>query len=203
MKHIIYTQRVDLIQSYRERRDATDQNIPKFLKACGYLPIPIMNDVSVVDAFCDEVSADGFFLSGGNNLAAYGGDAPERDETEKRLIEYAIKKDIPLFGICRGMQFILYYFGTNLSNIENHVRKEHAINGVITRSKVNSFHGMGALKAEQPMEVLARADDGVVEAVQHTIYKIAGIMWHPERVAGFSREDIKMIRNFFEGGTLY
>ena len=202
MKHIVYTQRVDLIKDYGERRDAADQNIPEFLSACGYLPFPIMNIPSMVNDFCNAVSVEGIFLTGGNDLSAYGGNALERDNTEKFLMEYAIQNDIPLFGICRGMQFILHFFGSEMEKIRNHIKKEHAIHGRICRTAVNSYHGMGAQTVHAPLEILSKTDDGVVEAVQHSKYKIAGIMWHPERCNVFLEEDIFMIKNFFEKGRL-
>lgn len=200
MKKIIYTQRVEFVERYGERRDCCDQMIPKFLKACGLLPIPIMNCPDLADELLNTRFVDGIFFTGGNDLAAYGGNAPERDEMEKKLLEYALNNDIPLFGICRGMQFLLHYFGTKLRKVENHIRREHSIHGGWNRSAVNSFHGMGATIVKPPLKVLAYADDGIVEAVQHCERKIAGVMWHPERVVGFSSDDIIMIKRFYEGG---
>lgn len=36
MQTVIYTQRVEIVEGYGERRDCADQNIPKFLQVCGY-----------------------------------------------------------------------------------------------------------------------------------------------------------------------
>lgn len=201
MKKIVFTQRVDVIESYRERRDCADQNISKLLSACGFLPVPIMNNPALVKVFCDEVKLDGIFFSGGNDLSAYGGNAPERDETENALIEYAIQEGIPLFGICRGMQMIAVYFGSHLQKVENHIRVSHTVEGAISREAVNSFHGMGIKNVASPLVELAKSDDGVVEAIQHKDYRIAAIMWHPERVGDFLQEDISLITKFFNGGT--
>ena len=99
MKTIIYTQRVDIITSYNERRDCTDQMIPRFLRYCGYIPIPIPNVPELAKDILTEINPTGVFLSGGNSLVKYGGDAPERDETEKILVEFAIKNNLPVFGI--------------------------------------------------------------------------------------------------------
>ncbi len=166
------------------------------------MPVPIMNDETLAVAFCDMVKADGILFTGGNDLSAYGGNAPERDGTEEELLRYAMERDIPLLGICRGMQMIAYHFGSKLEKVDGHVRQEHKVYGRMGRERVNSYHGMGILEVKAPIEVLAQTEDGVIEAIRHTGYRIAGIMWHPERVKGFSKEDIEMVTRFYDKGEL-
>lgn len=202
MKKIIYTQRVEFIQSYGEHRDCCDQMIPLFLERCGFIPIPIMNCPDIVESFVQSVLANGIFFTGGNDLSKYGGDAPERDETERRLLKISIQKNIPLFGICRGMQFIMDYFGSSLEKVDGHVKMNHRVKGNIFRDRVNSYHKMGAFKVNRPLITLGKAEDGVIEAVQHEKYSMAGIMWHPEREKGFSQKDINIIKKFYEGGKI-
>ena len=202
MKKIVFTQRVEVIESYGERRDCADQHIADFLYACGVLPIPMPNNPELVKTYIEGVRPDGLFFSGGNDLAAYGGNAPERDETERKLIGCSENLGIPLFGICRGMQMITTYYGAKLDKIDGHIRTKHRISGMLSRDSVNSFHGMGVKEVQEPLIELARSDDGVVEAIQHKEYNIAAVMWHPERVAGFSRLDIDMVSRFYDGGKL-
>ncbi len=202
MKKIVYSQRVEIIESYGERRDCADQNIAYFLEKCGFLPVPVMNRPVMIENFCCEVGVDGVFLTGGNDLCTYGGNAPERDETERALIEYAIKNDIPVIGICRGMQVIADYFGASLEKVEGHVRTTHRITGKIERDSVNSYHGMAVKMLPASLDELARTEDGVIEALRHKTYHIAGIMWHPERVQGFDPADIEMISGFLNGGRI-
>lgn len=47
MKIVFYTQRVEIVADYAERRDCADQNIPRFIEACGYLPVPVPNIWSI------------------------------------------------------------------------------------------------------------------------------------------------------------
>ena len=115
---VVYTQRVEIVESYQERRDCADQNIPRFLEACGYLPVPVPNVISDLEMFVEAVSPAGILLTGGNSLNRYGGTAPERDKTDYRLIEIALRKNIPLYGFCRGMQSVLDYFGCELENVQ-------------------------------------------------------------------------------------
>ena len=43
MKKIIYTQRVEIVESYNERRDCADVEIAKLIWECGFLPVPVNN----------------------------------------------------------------------------------------------------------------------------------------------------------------
>lgn len=195
MNIVIYSQRVDVVASYGERRDCADQMIPKFLRQCGVIPMPIENVPESVEEILSTINPRGIFLSGGNDL----GSAPERDRTEKILLDWAIENDRPVFGICRGMQFIANYFGADLSAVDNHVRTRHKINGVINRNAVNSFHNFGLLDVPECFDVLCRADDHSIEAIRHKKFRIAAVGWHPEREAPFDADDIYMIKNFFSG----
>ncbi len=202
MKKILFTQRVDIVEKYDERRDCADQNVARLIIACGFLPFPIMNIPDMVIPFCEELKPDGILFTGGNDLASYGGDAPERDLTEQQLLKYALRNDIPIFGICRGMQMLADYYGIELEKVSNHIRTKHRISGVISRQVVNSYHGMGITVINEPLIEMARSEDGVIEAFKHRTKKVAAIMWHPERGANFELADIKLIVSFFEKGKI-
>ena len=197
MSIVLYTQRVEVVESYGERRDCADQNIPQFIKACGYLPIPIPNDLSVAQDIVLHLNPIGIVLSGGNSLEKYGGNAPERDMVEKELLKIALEKDIPVYGFCRGMQVIEDYFGAKLENIEGHVCVRHKIQGKIGEHLVNSYHNQACYQVPDQMEVLAVSQDGVIEAVQVKEKWILGTMWHPEREDVFCKEDIERTQKLF------
>ena len=86
--------------------------------------------------------------------------------------------------------------------MEGHIRVNHTISGRINRDAVNSFHEMGLKKVASPIIELSRSEDNVIEAIQHEEFKIAAVMWHPERVEGFSNADIDLVSNFYDGGKL-
>lgn len=199
MKKIIYTQRVELIKSYGERRDCADQRIAEFINACGFLPIPVPNKGELAEEIIAGIKPSGIVLTGGNSLAAYGGNAPERDAMDKALIELAIKNKIPLYGFCRGMQSVLDYFGNELINIEGHVAVRHIIQEDTKKYEVNSYHNQACihLKNNCGLSVTAQASDGVIEAVRHESLPIVGTMWHPERETHFSSEDMDRVKKLF------
>ncbi len=200
MDRVLYTQRVEIIESYKERRDCGDQMIPKFLQACGYLPIPTPNLPDVAERIVRDLGPVGIVFTGGNSLVKYGGQAPERDETEKKLLDIAIERKIPIYGFCRGMEVILDYFGCPLEEVKGHVALYHRIQGKLGQREVNSFHNQGCFEVTEPLEVLAFTEDGVIESVACKEKNIFATMWHPEREKEFSMEDIKRIQILFKKG---
>lgn len=192
MKRIVVTQRVEVVESIGERRDALSQEWPLLAEACGFLPLPLPNHLSTAAGMLAELEPEGILLTGGNDLAAYGGNAPERDAVEQYLIRQAVERKIPLLAVCRGTQMLLHCFGTPLRRIEGHVRVEHPLSNGDT---VNSFHGWGAAECRPPLEPLAWSEDGILEAVRHRDYPwICGIMWHPERYSPLRERDIQLIK---------
>ena len=197
MRLVLYTQRVEIVESYGERRDCADQNIPRYLQTCGCLPVPLPNIWEVAREMAQELDPAGIVLTGGNSLVKYGGDAPERDKMEKNLLEYAIRKQIPVYGFCRGMQMILDYFGCELEDVEGHISVRHEIKGKMGEQNVNSYHKQACRQVKEPLEVLAAAEDGIVEAVAVKRMPILATMWHPERELKFRESDILLIKDLF------
>lgn len=196
-KTVIYTQRVEVVESYQERRDCADQNIPLFLERCGYLPVPVSNVISDLEKFVDAIEPAGIVLTGGNSLVRYGGMAPERDETDHRLIAIALQKNIPLYGFCRGMQSVLHYFGCELETVEGHVAVRHLVDGEWGSMEVNSFHNQACKRLQEPLQAMAVTEDGVIEAAAYSEKNIIVTMWHPEREKPFREEDMQRVKHLF------
>lgn len=197
MNIVLYTQRVEIVKSYGERRDCVDQNIARFLMACGFIPVPVPNIKELALNMLKALNPTGIVFTGGNSLEKYGGDAPERDETERTMLGYAIEHGIPVYGFCRGMQMILDYFGCELSEVSGHVAVRHEIQGAMGTMDVNSFHNQGCLQSTTAIEVLAKTSDGVIEAAAVKGQKIMTTMWHPEREVPFKEQDIQFVQRLF------
>jgi len=175
--------------NYKEKRDALSHDWISFLEENEMIPILIPNRLKNVKQFLEKMEIDGLILSGGDNV----GDNLERDKTERELIKFSIKENIPLFGVCRGMQAINNFFGGKIreSNNKKHVGNHHKIkitnpNFVINNKiqDVNSFHNNIILEEElgEKLKKFAVADDdGTVEGFYHEELPIVGVMWHPER----------------------
>lgn len=193
MKPVLVSQRVEVLPDRNERRDALDQQLAVFLAACGFLAVPVPNQPSLVSSLFDIIQPAGVILSGGNDLAALGGDAPERDATEALLVDAAAASGIPVIGICRGMQFLIHRDGGELKQLTGHRAVRHQLSGTVNR-EVNSFHNWAITACGPEWRALSRAAEGSIEHAEHVSRRQTAIMWHPEREAGFLEEDIVLVR---------
>lgn len=188
MKTVAVSQRVDLYPDRNERRDALDQRLIDFLLAADALAIPVPNSLAAtgqLTAWLKIVNPSAIVLSGGNDI----GQAPERDLTEQFLLDYAQTNQLPVLGICRGMQMLGVWAGTQLEPVANHVRTRHHLIGNISEW-VNSYHTCRLTKCPEGFFVLAWSEDGTIEAIHHKEHSWEGWMWHPERENSFSQSDI-------------
>ncbi len=197
MKKIAITQRVSIAPEYGERRDCLDQAWPRFLATCGLMPLALPNVIEVALALCAGADVTGLVLTGGNDLAVLGGDAPERDAVENALLDLAEQRGLPVLGVCRGMQVIQQRCAITLRRIEGHVTRHQVIRVNGKPTEVNSYHHFAAFDSRPPLDVWAVAGDGVVKAIRHSAQPITGIMWHPERSAPFSPADVVLFRQVF------
>jgi N5-(cytidine 5'-diphosphoramidyl)-L-glutamine hydrolase len=200
VKIVAITQRVAVVPEYGERRDCLDQAWPRFIAACGLLPLPLPNVVDVALAMFARAEVAGLVLTGGNDLAAVGGDAPERDLTESALLDAAESRRLPVIGVCRGMQVIQQRYAVPLRRVHGHVMPRQSIDIEGQETEVNSYHNFGASESRLPLNTWAQARDGIVKAIRHSDKPMTGIMWHPERNTPFAERDIALFRDVFEVG---
>jgi gamma-glutamyl-gamma-aminobutyrate hydrolase PuuD len=189
VKTVLVSQRVDALPDRGERRDALDQRLLDWLAASDLLPVPVPNNLERLAALWEHLRPCAVILSGGNDLANYGGDAPERDAVERALLARALAEQIPLFALCRGAQLVLDAFGIPLERVVGHVGNRHQVSINGHTFSVTSYHQWGCRELRAPLQVLARSDDGVVEAFTHEHLPVMGIMWHPEREMPFAELD--------------
>src|SRR5690242_2964272 len=121
--------------------------------------MPVPNSAESTLMWLRHVKPEAVILSGGNDLVVTGGDAPERDATEMHLMEWACEEDLPLLGICRGMQMIATFNGASLEKQLRHAGGEHHLCGLLGGS-VPSHHKWCVTDTPANFEVLAQADDG-------------------------------------------
>lgn len=207
MKKIAITQRLIENESYIEIREALDINYCKLVQACGFLPIVLPYEVEFEQYF-RELEIDGVVLTGGNDLFSCNQNelSKKRDKFEKELLRYCIENDVPVFGMCRGMQLIAEYFGSSFKKVEDQVNVRHKliINDVskykvylAKLNQVNSFHNFGIDCLSDELQVSAYSEDGIIKAIEHKKYKIFGQMWHSERETTVNADESNLIKGFF------
>jgi putative glutamine amidotransferase len=167
-------------------------------------------------------SLDGLLLSGGSDLdPGYYGEEPElelgptlpeRDTFEMALVGLALRRGIPVFGICRGMQVLNVALGGTLyqdlpsqwdgdvlkhrqatpkwqPSHEVEVRADSYIAEVMGREvvKVNSYHHQGIKDLAEGLVATGHSTDGVIEAVEANDFSerwLLGVQWHAEAMRG-------------------
>ncbi len=198
----------------------------------GGIPFVLPPAIRHEDAAEVVGNLDGLLLSGGSDLhPSYYGEEPipeldvtipERDELEMALLEYALGKEIPIFGICRGMQVLNVALGGTLyqdlpaqvepdlvlhrqttpkwqptHEVEFYPRTraaEIAGNRVV---KVNSYHHQAIKELSDELVVSGCSSDGLVEAAESRDFSgqwIVAVQWHAEAM----RETGPEQRHFFE-----
>ena len=113
-KRIGVTQRITKKIEYDEIVNSLDVNWANLLTRLEILCVPLpLLPVDSVKKMWKELKLDGLILSGGNTLANYADEndkleniSIERDLFENALLEEAVSNEVPILGVCRGMQVI-------------------------------------------------------------------------------------------------
>ena len=196
--------------------DYLKRNYYEAIEKSGGVPIVLPNSTRAdnVDDILELV--DGLLISGGNDVDPlfYGEKreaenleiTPERDYFEMALVKIAMKRTIPIFGICRGMQLLNVVFGGSLyqdftfdSKSLNHTlegssvyKKKHSVIiqeksklfEIIRRKKitVNTSHHQIVKTVGRGLVATAWSEeDRVVEAIEsENDHSLLCVQWHPE-----------------------
>ena len=175
--------------------------------------IPSYDDEKALVSLLD--SLDGIILSGGADIdPVFIGEEPiegisvnpRRDAQELALVHLAVDRQIPILGICRGIQVLAAALGgklyqdiktqhgkdsmehsqtiaRGLPSHEVSIEKDsllYSLMGTETLA-VNSFHHQAVKEAPAGFRVTATAPDGIIEGMESTAFRqILGVQWHPE-----------------------
>lgn len=190
-------------------------------------PQPV--DSEVAERVLDGV--DGLIVTGGKDVdpAAYGQQphpttdepAGERDVWEFALIAAALRRAVPILGICRGAQVLNVALGgtlhQHLPDILGHTHHQQG-NALFSTSTVNTvagtklagligetsraqcYHHQAIDRLAERLVVSARDPDGVIEAVEMPDqHFVLAVQWHPEE----SLDDLRLFTGLVEAATAY
>ncbi len=176
--------------------------------------VPILIPAGESDLSTILAALDGLIFSGGGDIdpATYNGVShptiynvdPERDRTELALAQLALATDLPILGICRGLEVLVVATGGNLiphlpdefgeivvHRLDQLHSIEHSVK-IASKSRLAQIIGAAEVKVVSwhhqaaktvPLEwcATAWAADGVIEAVEHNHHPWAiALQWHPE-----------------------
>ena len=204
---------IGITGNYVERENRLAETYYKSVVKAGGVPV-IIPPLADTDAIVNTLSRiDGLLLSGGGDFnPLYCGEEPspklhsinsERDLPELLITRLAYNRQIPMLGICRGIQTLAMALGgrveqdieskasvkhsqdadrsepTHTVNIESDTIL-HSIYGCDTIA-VNSFHHQVVAETGTKFKATATSSDGFIEAIESREFKsIMGVQWHPE-----------------------
>lgn len=201
---VALSMRIMQAPGHHEQRDAISHDWMKRLEAWGMVPVLIPNALADPAAYLDRLMPDLLVLTGGDDIGA----TPTRDAAETAMLGHALKGDLPVLGVCRGMQVINTRLGGALTHVDNHVGKSHYISvsppwqGLYgDRIMVNSYHAYGVAAGGLAKDLMVTATDGGdhVEACCHRGKAVAAVMWHPERDPAPEGDRLLIIRLIEDG----
>jgi putative glutamine amidotransferase len=157
----------------------------------------------------------------------------DRDLFDLPLIRAALERGLPIFGICRGMQEINVALGGDIFQkvyaepgyndhrenpddpVDVQYAPSHAVYPVAgswlaellgeQSIRVNSLHGQAVRKLGEGLEVLATAEDGLIEAIHAPGLSpfLVAVQWHPEWRAASNPDSVKLFQAFGEACRRY
>lgn len=191
----------------------------------GGVPILIPNVKSIEDMSLVLDKIDGLLLSGGHdvnprtykerNSGKAGNFDNIRDHQEIFMTEYALEKDIPILGICRGLQvlnitlggtihqdlpsagFFAHSMSNSLRNEPSHslkILEDSPLYEIFKRDEIwtNSYHHQGINELGKGLKVAALSEEGLIESVYLDGKKFAlAVQWHPEMM--YDNEEMNLI----------
>ncbi len=207
---------IGITGNYGEQTCKLAEGYYKSVLRAGGVPL-IIPPLADTDAIINTLGKiDALLLSGGGDynpllmgqepLPALGGINSERDIPELLITRLAYNRQIPILGICRGLQTLAIALdgevaqdirqdiGADSVKHSQDAPRDEATHSVVvdedsvlydiykaTTLYVNSFHHQAVSDAGTRLRVVARAVDGVTEAVESREFRsIVGVQWHPE-----------------------
>jgi anthranilate synthase len=127
-----------------------------------------------------------------------------------QLVRDVASREVPLFGVCLGLQGIVEAFGGELGVLDYPVHGKPSVirsygtgvfAGLPERFQVGRYHSLYAIREKLPacLEVTAETDDGVIMGVRHRELPIEAVQFHPESL--LSLDDacgLQLMRNVVE-----
>ncbi|MCQ2554365.1 MAG: gamma-glutamyl-gamma-aminobutyrate hydrolase family protein [Clostridia bacterium] len=212
--------------------------LPEYMESlisAGLAPLefPLTDNDEVIDALL--LKCDGLLFTGGHDVGTciYNEEVlndtvvmcPMLDRLEEKVLSKAMEKEIPVFGICRGMQFINAALGGTLyqdipSQYETDIKhnqdtpntekwhKVTVVKGTMLYDcigedviEVNSTHHQAVKDVAPGFTVTAVSEDGITEGIAMNDKPVFGVQWHPEALAEndeASRRIFKCFRELIE-----
>jgi len=138
------------------------------------------------------------------------GPARPSDFGVPELVKALAKRDIPIFGVCLGLQGIVEAFGGELEVLGYPMHGKHSMvthnghgvfSGLPSPFRVGRYHSLYANRASFPgcLEITAESEDGIIMGVRHRDLPIEAVQFHPESILTLERNcGLRLMENMIE-----
>ena len=208
---------IGITTSFEDERYRLDHTYVNAVRAAQGQPmlLPLVNSVAEAKRLCDQIQ--GLIIPGGGGITAnIIGDLPaqldpvnpKRWKSDNLILDVAIERNLPILGICYGMQLLCVRAGGTLyADVERQVAgtsvhsekrgaADHPMeilpNSHLAKSwdseisVVNSRHFQAICDPGTSYVVSARSSDGTIEAIENADGIHIGVQFHPERMGAYS-----------------
>ena len=177
--------------------DSFSYNLVHYLEQLN-AEITVVNNREVVISSLSGF--DACVLSPGPGLPGEAGKLME-------VVDFAVKNEIPMLGVCLGMQAIAEYFGDELYNQETvkhgtttvlqTINDSILYSGLPKEFKVGLYHSWAVkLKENSPLIATATSNDDVLMSLQHKELPVYAVQYHPESI--LSENGLTVLKNFLD-----
>ena len=190
------------------RKEFVNEAYMELLDKYDMVPIVLSSTTSSLEELLEM--CDGVLLPGGDDIDAkyyYQDNHPTNvlvdskiDVLDYKVIDYCLKHNVPILGICRGFQILNVYFGgTLVQHIDDNSHKKNfddllvleetsSLKGILDdKFIINSFHHQCIDKLGEGLIVEGKSK-GVVELITHKDYPLIATQYHIEQLNDINSE---------------
>lgn len=216
--------------------EGTQENYIRAIEKAGGCPVVLSGVENINTINPINQILDGIVFTGGTDISPLNYEEmpyeglewidPTRDKFELDLAKKILSDtDIPILGICRGMQILnvvaggsLYQdllnqkateFNHSLTNIFPKDQPSHMVNITgfsklydifqVDKIAVNSFHHQGIKTIGKDFEATMISEDNIIEAIEMKGERfVVGVQWHPEMLLEKHPKYLKLFTSFIE-----
>ena len=203
----------------------------------GGIPVAIPTGSMTEDPETVLSFLDGLLIPGGEDLNPWyfgeepipgiGTTRPEIDEAWFTLTRVALEQKMPMFGICKGIQFLNVLMGGTLYQ-DVYAQRENSIQHLQFKERqylfhhvevkentrlakilgagthgVNSMHHQAVKKVGNGLKISAVAPDGTIEAIESPDGQLVAVQWHPEGLIDSAPEMNQLFADLAERSRVY
>jgi len=213
---------IGITTDFKDKHNSIEEAYSKAVAGYGGIPVlipTVENQTEYLITIIDRI--DGLLIPGSRDMdPKHYNEGPhpklnpmnkERTAVEYIVLESALEKNIPVLGICGGMQFINVFFGGSLyQDIQDLVGNPlihekgtvHPVKisegskllRIVGKSEfsVNSYHHQAVNKIGGSLRANVHSSDGLVEGLESEEHSLLAVQWHPEL------EDSDVSKKIFE-----